>query len=71
MYTACNTFSSHNRLTAFVMKIFSQAKQLVFIDNTVICDGVKWLTQQQRVNGAFKELYRVHHKSMTVSFYNV
>ncbi|KAL5005777.1 hypothetical protein ScPMuIL_016935 [Solemya velum] len=52
-------------LTAFVMKIFCQAKNFVHVDDkNAICSGVEWLTSQQTGEGQFIEAYWVHHKEM-------
>ncbi|XP_056622866.1 complement C3-like [Triplophysa dalaica] len=42
-------------LTAYVVKMFSIATNLVPIDRQVICGAIKWLTSKQLGNGAFQQ----------------
>ncbi|MBT9145590.1 MAG: hypothetical protein DDT42_01463 [candidate division WS2 bacterium] len=51
-------------LTAFVMKTFSQAKGLIYIDDTVIKDGAKWIISKQKADGSFDMVGFVHHQEM-------
>lgn len=51
-------------LTAFVLKTFSQAKGLVFIDDAVLNEAVSWITQQQKEDGSFEKVGFVHHEEM-------
>ncbi|XP_075698852.1 alpha-2-macroglobulin-like protein 1 [Rhinoderma darwinii] len=51
-------------LTAFVMKSFSQARDMTFIDEEVIKHGMDWLKAQQKSNGCFKTTGRVLHNGM-------
>lgn len=54
-----NMFPS--RLTAFIVKIFSTASNLVTIDLNVICDAAKWLiVNTQMPDGIFKEFAQYH-----------
>ncbi|GFW56852.1 complement C3 [Trichonephila clavipes] len=48
-------------LTAFVIKVFCQASQLVYIDEDVMCSGVKWLLEHQQPDGSFNEDNPVFH----------
>lgn len=51
-------------LTAFVIKTFSQAKGLIYIDDTIIKDGAKWITGKQKADGSFDMVGFVHHQEM-------
>ena len=51
-------------LTAFVLKTFSQANGLVFIDDAVLNEAVGWITQQQKDDGSFEKVGFVHHEEM-------
>lgn len=55
-----------NRLTAFVVKSFSQASDFITIDENVVQKAVTWLVSQQNENGTFREPGRVLHKEMQV-----
>ena len=55
-----------NRLTAFVLKSFVQAKPYIFIDDKVIIKMVDWLVKHQSKGGSFLEPGRVIHKAMQV-----
>lgn len=52
-------------LTAFVMKVFCQASELVNIDEAVMCSGLKWLTDSQQPDGSFIDHHPVVHWDMT------
>jgi CD109 antigen len=51
-------------LTAFVLKTFSQAKDLMFIDDAVLDEAKDWIAQQQRPDGSFEAVGFVHHEDM-------
>jgi CD109 antigen len=51
-------------LTAFVLKTFSQAKDLMFIDDAVLDEAKEWISQQQRPDGSFEAVGFVHHEDM-------
>ncbi|MCX6003811.1 MAG: MG2 domain-containing protein [Chloroflexi bacterium] len=51
-------------LTAFVLKSFSQAKDLVYIDDSVLNDAVNWITSRQKSDGSFESVGFVHHQEM-------
>lgn len=60
-------FTSVNRLTAFVNKVFCHASEFEYVDPKVTCSAIEWLINHaQREDGAFFENYRVHHREMTV-----
>ena len=54
------------RLTAFVIKVFCQAREFIFVDESVICSAMSWLAKQQLPSGSFKENKPVVHKEMMV-----
>lgn len=56
--------ASSTWLTAFVMKVFCQAKQYIDIDQNVICSGMEWLFSKQNENGSFTESSPVYHKEI-------
>jgi CD109 antigen len=51
-------------LTAFVLKCFSQAKSLLYIDDTVLSTATKWITSHQNSDGSFDAVGFVHHQEM-------
>ena len=51
-------------LTAFVLKTFSQAKDLTFIDQAVLTEAAAWITSQQKSDGSFEQVGFVHHEDM-------
>jgi CD109 antigen len=51
-------------LTAFVLKCFSQAKGLMYIDQAVLDSASRWITQQQKADGSFESVGFVHHQEM-------
>ncbi len=51
-------------LTAFVLKCFSQAKGLLYIDNTVLDEAKDWITSHQNADGSFEQVGFVHHQEM-------
>ncbi|XP_028998567.1 complement C3-like isoform X2 [Betta splendens] len=57
-------------LTAYVVKVFTMAKNLVFIQKDVICDAVQFLIlKAQQSNGMFSESGRVSNREMTGDVY--
>lgn len=55
------------RLTAYVVKVFSLAANLIAIDAQVLCGAVKWLIiEKQKPDGIFSEDGPVIHQEMTV-----
>ncbi|XP_033643191.1 complement C3-like [Asterias rubens] len=58
-------YPSSTWLTAFVSKVFCQAKEFAYIDGSITCNAMRWLIEEtQNDNGAFGELYKVHHQEM-------
>ena len=51
-------------LTAFVLKSFSQAKGLVYIDQSVLDAAQSWITKTQKADGSFEAVGFVHHQEM-------
>lgn len=51
-------------LTAFVVKVLSEAAEFIDIDNKVLCSGTEWLLNSQREDGAFIEGFPIFHKEM-------
>ena len=51
-------------LTAFVLKTFAQAKELVFIDDAVLGDAATWITQHQQADGSFEAVGFVAHQEL-------
>ncbi|MFH1088180.1 MAG: alpha-2-macroglobulin family protein, partial [Chloroflexota bacterium] len=51
-------------LTAFVLKCFSQAKDLMYIDEGVLDKAKSWITGAQKPDGSFDAVGFVHHQEM-------
>ncbi|KAL0109694.1 hypothetical protein PUN28_014611 [Cardiocondyla obscurior] len=51
-------------LTAFVIKSFAQAKNIIHIDERDLKISVKWMVKKQLENGCFPVVGRVFHKDM-------
>lgn len=51
-------------LTAFVLKTFSQAKDLIYIDESILDEAKEWITAQQQADGSFESVGFVHHEAM-------
>jgi CD109 antigen len=51
-------------LTAFVLKSFSQAKDLIYIDEDVLTEAAEWITAHQNPDGSFDPIGFVHHQDM-------
>lgn len=51
-------------LTAFVVKSFAQARNLIHIDDHDLKLSVKWMVKKQLENGCFPVIGRVFHKQM-------
>lgn len=52
------------RLTAFVAKSFKQAKPYITVDDKIIDESLRWLSEKQNANGSFSEVGTVSHKDM-------
>jgi CD109 antigen len=51
-------------LTAFVLKCFSQAKELMYIDDNVLDEAADWINTHQNSDGSFDQVGFVHHQDM-------
>lgn len=51
-------------LTAFVLKTFAQAQDLMFIDEAVLDEAMEWIGEHQRRDGSFEAVGFVHHEDM-------
>ncbi|XP_069460431.1 complement C3-like isoform X2 [Ambystoma mexicanum] len=64
-YAAFVDRPSSTWLTAYVVKVFSMANNLIFIDRSILCGAVKWLIQEkQKPDGLFQEDAPVIHGEM-------
>jgi len=51
-------------LTAFVLKTFSQASELIYIDEDILRNAREWIAQHQNEDGSFDPVGFVHHQEM-------
>ncbi|XP_068695726.1 LOW QUALITY PROTEIN: venom factor-like [Montipora foliosa] len=53
-------------LTAFAARVFCAADKFdgIAMDETLVCDSVSWILENQRRDGAFPEMKDIIHKSM-------
>jgi CD109 antigen len=51
-------------LTAFVLRTFSQAKGLIYIDESVLDAAQQWIAERQQADGSFQSVGFVHHEEM-------
>ncbi len=51
-------------LTAFVLKTFAQAKDLVFVDDSVLNDAAGWISSHQNSDGSFEAVGFVAHQEL-------
>ena len=51
-------------LTAFVLKSFAQAKDLMYIDETVLTEAATWITSHQNNDGSFDSVGTICHREM-------
>ncbi len=51
-------------LTAFVLKAFSEARGIVYIDEKVTSDALAWVVSHQNGDGSFDQVGFVHHQEM-------
>ena len=51
-------------LTAFVLKTFAQAKDLVYIDDDVLNGAMEWVVRHQRRDGSFEPVGFLHHQEL-------
>lgn len=55
-----------SRLTAFVIKSYSQAREFIFVDDKHIKEGMSFLAKQQKDDGCFKATGRLLNNGMKV-----
>ncbi len=51
-------------LTAFVLKTFAEADELMYIDETVLKDAAAWIEEHQLEDGSFKNVGFLHHQEL-------
>ena len=51
-------------LTAFVLKTFSQAKGIIYIDDEMLNEARNWITSHQKLDGSFESVGFVHHQEL-------
>jgi len=51
-------------LTAFVLKSFAQASDLMYIDDNVLSEAREWIRNNQNADGSFDAIGFVHHQEM-------
>jgi len=51
-------------LTAFVLKCFSQAEDLIYIDDSILDEAEDWIISHQNADGSFDQVGFVHHQEM-------
>ncbi|KAI5223604.1 complement C3 [Manis pentadactyla] len=70
-FAAFQNRPSSTWLTAYVVKVFSLAANLIAIDSQVLCGAVKWLIlEKQKPDGVFQEDGPVIHQEMIGGFRN-
>jgi len=51
-------------LTAFVLKVFAQTKDIIYIDSDVLNEARTWITSHQNADGSFDPVGFVHHQEI-------
>ena len=51
-------------LTAFVLKTFAQAQDLIYIDPQVLLDAASWIERHQQSDGSFENVGFLHHQEL-------
>jgi CD109 antigen len=51
-------------LTSFVLKSFSQAKGIIYIDDSILTSAQQWITSHQNSDGSFDAVGFVHHQEL-------
>ena len=51
-------------LTAFVLKTFAQAKDLIYVDDAVLQAARSWIVKNQRADGSFEPVGFIAHKEL-------
>ena len=57
-----------NRLTAFVLKSFAQAREFIYIDEKELGSSIAWILGQQRRDGHFPPTGRLINKQIKVGY---
>ncbi|XP_072255528.1 venom factor-like isoform X2 [Pyxicephalus adspersus] len=59
-YTALPGSTRGTWLTAYIVKIFAMAKEMIHIEDSVLCSSVKWLVKSmQKPDGMFQEHFSI------------
>ena len=53
-----------HRLTSFVLKLFSQAKDFIYIDPNELHEAKEWIVSWQQRNGAFPAVGKIWNKDI-------
>ena len=51
-------------LTAFVLKSFAQAEDLIYIDSDILDEARDWIISNQKSDGSFEPVGFIHHQDM-------
>ena len=51
-------------LTAFVLKSFAQAEDLIYIDSDILDEARDWIISHQKSDGSFEPVGFIHHQDM-------
>jgi CD109 antigen len=51
-------------LTAFVLKSFAEATELMYIDEDVLDEAADWISSHQNSDGSFDQVGFIHHQEM-------
>ncbi|GAG32052.1 unnamed protein product, partial [marine sediment metagenome] len=51
-------------LTAFVLKSFAQAEDLIYIDSDILDEAREWIISHQKSDGSFEPVGFIHHQDM-------
>ena len=51
-------------LTAFVLKSFAQAEDLIYIDSDILDEARDWILSHQKSDGSFEPVGFIHHQDM-------
>ena len=63
----CVFFFNFDRLTSFVLKSFSQARQFIFIDDKELIATIKWIESNQLETGCFRKYGNLFLKELKVT----
>ena len=56
----------HYRLTAFVLRVFHEARPYVYVDDGVLQRAIDWIIQRQNQDGSFNEFGNIFDPEMRV-----